>query len=703
MEPGKDYRKETFSQAQKEQETADIQPAAPNAKCILFRMAYFPFLCLFTEILLRLCIYRGFPEGTAAALLSALAFGGLWNLLTLCFPPVVNRIFFYSGAALIFVYACVQLVYFTVFNRFFSIRLMFMVGTDVLEFKEQIVQTIGMRWYGIVLLLAPLLFRIALDIGKKGFPKLSPKVLLYGAGSTVVSAVGFLCVLYAGGKEPYSAWNLYFHEWDVSLGTQRLGFFAAAGKDIKNVFFGSGEDSYEDILFEAGKKPTPGISEGKPTPAGRTDEVTEATGKAPQATAVPRPTPMVYHELYDFGELAEKEENETIRNLHRYFDAQPAAAYNEYTGMFEGYNLILITAEGFSHWAVDKELTPTLYQLSHSGFVFENFYTPLWYTSTSDGEYVACTGLIPDGSNSMARSAENDMRFAFGNRFAKEGYRTLAYHNHTYTYYKRHLSHPNLGYSYKGIGNGLVLPSSCWPRSDYEMMQATVPEYIGEEPFHVYYMTVSGHMDYTFLDNSMSNRNRSVVKDMPYSENAKAYLACNYELEKALTYLLEELEKAGIAERTVIALSADHYPYGLEKSCIDELAGHEVEETFELYKNYFILWCAGMKETVRVEKYCSSLDIAPTLANLFGLPYDSRLYAGKDILSAGEGLVIFDNKSFLTDTVSYDTVTREAKSLNGEAVSKEYLEEKILEVKQKFAASKGILVNDYYSYLPQTE
>lgn len=440
-------------------------------------------------------------------------------------------------------------------------------------------------------------------------------------------------------------------------------------------------------------------------PAVPEKEKTEFAGDntASEEMGTPVPTQTVYHTLYDFEVLAAEEEDETIRNLHTYFARQPAAAHNEYTGMFEGYNLIMITAEGFSPWAVKEELTPTLYRLTHSGFVFENFYTPLWYTSTSDGEYVACTGLLPDGNNSMTRSAENDMRFAFGNQFAKEGYQTLAYHNHTYTYYSRHKSHPNLGYTYQGIGNGLELPSNCWPRSDYEMMQATVPEYIGEEPFHVYYMTVSGHMSYTFLDNTMANRNRNVVKGMPYSENAKAYLACNYELEKALTYLLEELEKAGIADHTVIALSADHYPYGLDKRYIDELAGHEVEENFELYKNHFILWCAGMKETITVEKYCSSLDIAPTLANLFGLSYDSRLYMGADILSEGEGFVIFDNKSFLTDQVAYNTVTGEVKALTEAVVSKEYLDRKILEVKQKFAASRGTLVKDYYSYLPKEE
>ncbi len=108
-----------------------------------------------------------------------------------------------------------------------------------------------------------------------------------------------------------------------------------------------------------------------------------------------------------------------------------------------------------------------------------------------------------------------------------------------------------------------------------------------------------------------------------------------------------------------------------------------------------------MKETITVDKYCSSLDIAPTIANLFGLSYDSRLYVGQDIFSDREGLVIFDNKRFLTDTVSYNTANGKSEPINGAVVTKEYLEERLREVKQKFTASKGILVNDYFSYLPE--
>ncbi|HCM14069.1 MAG TPA: sulfatase, partial [Lachnospiraceae bacterium] len=219
---------------------------------------------------------------------------------------------------------------------------------------------------------------------------------------------------------------------------------------------------------------------------------------------------------------------------------------------------------------------PTLYRLTREGFVFNNFYTALWQTSTSDGEYVAMTGLIPVGTRSMYRTRNNYMPFALGNQFKRMGVESKAYHNHTYTYYQRNETHPNLGYLFKGKGNGLVLESDVWPESDLEMINATVDEYIGEERFHVYYLTVSGHMNYTFMGNSMAYKNRKLVEDLPYSSDVKAYIACQIELDRALEQLIKKLEEANVADRTVIALSADHYPYGWEKEKLDELAGHEV-------------------------------------------------------------------------------------------------------------------------------
>ena len=281
-----------------------------------------------------------------------------------------------------------------------------------------------------------------------------------------------------------------------------------------------------------------------------------------------------------------------------------------------------------------------------------------------------------------------------GNQLKKLNYKTVAYHNHTYTYYKRHISHPNMGYEYKGVGNGLNVKKT-WPESDIEMMEKTVPEYINSQPFHAYYMTVSGHMQYNFSGNYIALKNKKYVEDLPYSEPCRAYIACQIELDRAMQYLLNQLEKAGIADKTLIAISADHYPYGLENEEIDELAGHHVETNFELYKSPFILYTKGM-EPITIDQPCSSLDIIPTLSNMLGLEYDSRLLMGRDIFSDSEPLVIFLNNSFITDKGCYNSKTGEFTPNEGAEIDDGYVKNISEIIKNKFNYSAKILETDYY-------
>lgn len=402
----------------------------------------------------------------------------------------------------------------------------------------------------------------------------------------------------------------------------------------------------------------------------------------------------------DFAALMEAG-NKKIDQLAEIMQAMEPSKKNEYTGMFEGYNLIYLTAEGFSQYAVSEELTPTLYKMINSGIVVKDYYVPLWQTSTSDGEYVNLFGQIPDGQHSFRRSQENKYPYSLPAMFEAEGVKSYAYHNNSLSYYDRYITHPNLGYDFKAAklgscssaqwGDKIFKIPNAWPASDYEMMVATIPEWINEERFHAYYMTVSGHANYNFVGNKMSSINKELVADLPYSDEMKAYIACNYELEKAMAYLVEQLELAGKLDNTVIVLSADHYPYGFTdaEAEMEAFTGTDLS-ALDIQKNCLIMWNSAM-ETINVEKTCSAMDILPTIYNLFGFDYDSRLFPGKDMLSDSPSLVVFSNRSFITDTVIYDASKKKVTSRTGEEISDDYIDAMKAYVKAMFSYSAGIL------------
>lgn len=291
------------------------------------------------------------------------------------------------------------------------------------------------------------------------------------------------------------------------------------------------------------------------------------------------------------------------------------------------------------------------------------------------------------------------MPFALGNIFNRTyGIISRAYHDNDYQYYGRDITYPGMGYYYEGVGNGVEV-SKHWPESDLEMMQDTIDDYIDDDLFHVYYMTVSGHLNYTFSGNYYSKYHMDEVADLPYGEAGRAYIACQMEFDKALEYLIKRLEEKGIADKTVICFTGDHWPYGLSNDQFSEVLGHEVDETFELYKSNLVLWSEAIEEPIEIDKYCCSYDILPTLLNLFGFNYDSRLFVGRDILSDTEGFVPMWDKSIITDRFMYNSHTGEVTLLTDEEVTDEDISsaKKLRSNRWKYSAL--MVENDYYAYL----
>lgn len=658
-------------------------------------LVYLLLALLFSELLVRGCTIteQFWHSGLWLSLLFALVPAGLVFLLATRFRPWVNRLIVVLYVVLVYILYASQLVYYKVFFQYYTATSAGNAGQGF-GFMDTILATVRANVLPLLLLALPLLVlllgRRRLAVGKR----LRPMATVVLAVLLVVVHLGTVALLPVFGRERMSPYDMYYHCYDLKESASRLGLATAFRLDVKWSIFGRPE-SGDLILPASPTEPRDNREESRP------QDVTEET-TVPTESAGPPVWSLVDNvTAIDFDALMAAEKDDEIRQMHQYFAAQEPTNKNEKTGLFSGCNLILITAESFSHLALDPEITPTLYKMQTEGFHFTNFYTPIWGVSTSDGEYVALTGTIPKaGVWSFYRSSDNYMPMTMVHQLQELGYSAYGYHNNDYGYYDRELSHPNLGYLYKGMGNGLEAGvTEQWPASDREMIDFTTPDYMGSEPFHAYYMTVSGHKEYNFLGgNAMCLEHQAETENLPYSETVRAYLATQIELDQAMELLLQRLEEAGVAENTVIVLSADHYPYGLTLEEQSELAGHDVEAYFEQMRNACIIYKKGMTPEV-VEEPCSSLDLLPTLCNLFGLPYDSRLYIGHDVFSDAQPLIIFQDRGWLTDKAFYNAVSGEFRVLTEETLPADY--ESTIDgiVHNKFTISAKILDCDYWRIL----
>ncbi len=484
----------------------------------------------------------------------------------------------------------------------------------------------------------------------------------------------------------------YKSEYDFNSAVQSFGLVSAFRLDATYSIFNNSSDTDFDHV-----------------PAATPEEVANVSSQ-PDSSQTPRI--FGYNKMnIDFDALASQTKDSSLKSIHSYVSSIAPSKQNEYTGLFKGKNLIFITAEAFSAEAIDPVRTPTLYRLANKGIKFTDYYQPAWGGSTSTGEYSNIMGLVPTaGVKSIQKTIGHNMYFTMGNQLKRLGYTSYAYHNNSYTYYGRNKTHENLGYSkFMGIGNGMEAGvKNCWPQSDQEMMNFTVKEYIDKQPFNIYYMTVSGHCNYTQAGNSMSKKNYDKVKDLNCSEPIKCYYAANLELEYAMTDLVAALENANIADNTVIMLATDHYPYGLDKSetwgtdadYLAELYGYSATDTAKRDHSALIIWSGCIEDkNITVDTPVYSLDIVPTLSNLFGTEYDSRLLVGRDVFSDQTPLVLWPNYSWKTDKGYYNSSTKKFTPSNGETVDDEYIKNISSIVKNKIKYSKYVLENDYYNTL----
>ncbi len=643
--------------------------------------------------------------------------GLLVYLLCRLFPKRTARLGIVIGVTAVeaLIFATEMLLHISFQNMYYGVNLIFDNAGDVAGngFGTDVLRTVFAYALHIILLLSPIILLVIFNrrIVKsarpaKGFRSVIVIVML-------LSYLLSLILVYTETDGDPSDKDYYTSSYTPNDAMERFGIMAGLRLDIKYALFGKPEEKMEIINTDPLPPRTDTTAPDQPVTTDPDD-----TGTGDDTTTDVKPEPIVYtpNSLnIDFAARAASSSG-AVKELDEYFASQTPSMKNEYTGLFKGKNCIFITAESFTPYFVSKETTPTLYKMLNEGFVFTNYYQPAWGVSTSDGEYSGLTGLVPEsGINSMKRTKNNNLYTSLGNTFSRLGYFTEAYHAHSYTYYDRNETHENFGYKrFIGYGNGIEVGapgadpgvSKAWPESDLEAMQTVIPWFIAKQPFHIYYMSVSGHPLYTFTGNRMSKKNKDLVADLPFSDNVKAYYACNYELEFAMEYLLDELEKAGILEDTVIVINADHYPYGLddgfqgnEADYFSEMVGHKIDTNFERHKNGLVIYCASMKEPVVIDDPCYSLDILPTLSNLFGFDFDSRLYTGRDVLSDATPLVLFRNYSWITDKGSYNASTKTFTPNDGVTVEDDYVKQISAIVKNKVYVAKQILETDYYDKL----
>ncbi len=636
---------------------------------VIKRFLLFLIPVLFLEFIFAMFIFDTFyKESVINIALYSVMVASILSLLSGFFKDKGNRVVISILLFILGLLFSIQLVFFDTFKTFFSFTELGL-GDQLESFLGSTLKAIWKNIIKIIILFSPFILYM---IFKKKLISERTKLIGYITYVFIFGISLGVFILHANSTKGVDSGTYYlYHDVNsIELNIEKLGILNSYALDIHRAIHGF-EAKIVDVNVDDVEEKKEEVIKYEPNTLDI--DFTKSTGNA------------------------------EIKKINDYMLKDNGTDKNQYTGLFKDYNLIYITAESFSQIAVSEELTPTLYKLTHTGFIFDNYYTPN-NLSTIGGEFQSLTGLYPDSSIlSKWRTGTNYFPYGLATVFKGLGYKTYAYHNNWYGFQDRHKYLKSQGFTnYIGCYNGMEKRMNCkpWPQSDDDMIKVTVPDYINnEEPFLAYYMTVSGHFGYSWDGNSMSAKHKKDVKGLTgATESAKAYVATQIELDRALERLLNELEKAGKLDNTVIVLLADHYPYNLDLKSVNSISTYQRDSIVEVNHNNLILWNSKMND-IHIDKPCMSSDVLPTVLNLFGIEYDSRLLTGKDILSTSMGLAVFNNRSWVTDKGTYFANSKKFVPKETMENQDEYVKNINAIVSNRLNIAKLILKTNYYNYL----
>lgn len=697
-----------------------INPMLNNFKKIItskeswIRLSIIPIVLVSFELMLRIGTSKSFFSGNLFfIMLYTASLGFLFSAIQMLFIKKIRLIFSFVLYLLVSIYFLIVFFSQRAFGSFFDLKsLMFGAGGVVEDFGGDVLNTIKSGIGTIIIFLLPALVVLGIILirrtrKKNGlktrslFSPLRSKVRLFHS----IVAI-FVCVaLFLVARVTTRIFNEknYSDNFTFNVATEQFGLLTSTRISLNN----SSNES-EFITADEVKAESDLGLDGSSYAQGEADSLEEGKVYEDQVLDI------------DFEELAVKEKDPELADFYSFVAQRNPTKENEYTGIFKDKNLIMICAEAFDGSVVSEELTPTLYRMATKGIQMNEFYQPTWGGSTSSGEYSLLMGLIPtSGVLSMVETQNNNLWFTLGNQLREQGYQSQAYHVGTHDFYDRHLTHNNIGYDeFLAFGNGLEkIYENSYGSSDKELIANTLPLYIDADKFSTYIMAYSGHSPYDY-PNKYTEMYMDIIEEYEPLKDAPAtiknYYCKQYALEDAMSYLISELERVGIADDTVIAMCTDHYPYGLEEGdtwgndqdYIQILKGLPDDYTvFERDRDVGFIWCGSLEDMdpIIVDTPTSSLDFVPTLANLFDIPFDSRLFAGRDMLAPDSTpIVTYSTYSWISEHGYYDVSNKDfTPKLEDVIVLDQHIELMNAEANNQNAISAFVLNNDLYGILEE--
>ena len=391
--------------------------------------------------------------------------------------------------------------------------------------------------------------------------------------------------------------------------------------------------------------------------------------------------------------------DEYIEEVDAYFAAQEPHQTNDYSDIYNGYNVITILGETLETRFIDETLTPNLYMMRENGFSFDNYFTTVFQQgATCNSEYMSLTGLgaitTNDWSNNVCDAySENTITYALPNQLKELGYNTYYFHSGYEWFYNREVMVPNYGFDIVKFQEDII--GEDYPdfndRNDTEMMYF-LDEFVEfDEPWYINLLTYSMHGAYNQEEFEVhADQVDAAYPNGEMDSEIRNYMLKLVEFDNLLGSLMEELEENGQLDNTLFVIFPDHYPYMMNYETYTDYIG--VEDNFhEVMRQELIIYATDMTKEV-ISTPGSTMDITPTILNMLYSDSNFDYYMGKDLLGVTENYILYSDLA-ITDGTNFLYLNQQ---YDGDITQLPILEAALEERITASELQKKLLISDYF-------
>jgi len=403
--------------------------------------------------------------------------------------------------------------------------------------------------------------------------------------------------------------------------------------------------------------------------------------------------------------------DEALQEVLEYYDENKLEKIeNEYTGIFEGKNVISIHAESLQSFTLGlsfngSEVTPNLNKLVSEGMYFSNFYAQQGVGTSSDSEFTFASSLLPSGNGTVFVNYYDNKYKTIQNMLNDKGYYVFSMHGNVGDFWNRDVMHLNMGYDKFYSKSSFVIDEVFGlGLSDESFFRQVVPKIkeIKNElnsPYYGTLITLTNHTPWSDVDlfsnydlsKSVRINGELIVRDYLEGTVIGNYIKSVNYMDYALGKFLNEMDNEGLLDDTVIVIYGDHdanidrkyynymynYNASLDKVIKEGDAGYIEFNKYdhELNKKVpLIIWSKDMESNLEIKTPMGMIDVAPTLGNMLNIYNPYAL--GKDIMNItnGENIIVFRDGSYITDKIYYNSDKEEVYTISNNVITEEYLE-----------------------------